>query len=343
MKQINRRRFLLLFLSVLCMCGLTGCGGQVKEETKQVKNEIQIGFSFDSLVIERWQRDRDVFVSQAQEDGAKVNVQNAGGDVETQKKQIMYFIEQKMDVIVVVAVDTAALSDVVKKAKESGIRVVAYDRMLENAGVDLCVSFDSEKVGNLYAKAIRKKFPKGAKLLEIMGSSEDYNVKLLEKGLSAGLRKSDTVVKKAYAKGWIAEHAYQTVSDFYEKGGNCDAIICGNDDLAAQAILALSENRKTGKVYVLGQDGDLSACQRIVEGTQGGTVFKNVDELAKRAATMCVKLAKGEEISGITKHFDGTNQVDSYFLTPVFVDKKNLNQIIIDGGFHTKEEVYINE
>ena len=305
MKQINRRRFLLLFLSVLCMCGVTGCGGQVKEETKQV--------------------------------------QNAGGDVETQKKQIMYFIEQKMDAIVVVAVDTAALSDVVKKAKESGIRVVAYDRMLENAGVDLCVSFDSEKVGNLYAKAIRKKFPKGAKLLEIMGSSEDYNVKLLEKGLSAGLRKSDTVVKKAYAKGWIAEHAYQTVSDFYEKGGKCDAIICGNDDLAAQAILALSENRKAGKVYVLGQDGDLSACQRIVEGTQGGTVFKNVDELAKKAATMCVKLAKGEEISGITKRFDGTNQVDSYFLTPVFVDKKNLNQIIIDGGFHTKEEVYINE
>lgn len=71
MKQINRRRFLLLFLSVLCMCGLTAVAGQVKEETKQVKNEIQIGFSFDSLVIERWQRDRDVFVSQAQEDGAK--------------------------------------------------------------------------------------------------------------------------------------------------------------------------------------------------------------------------------------------------------------------------------
>ena len=87
---------MLLFLGVFCMCGLTGCGGQVKEETKQVKNEIQIGFSFDSLVIERWQRDRDVFVSQAQEAGAKVNVQNAGGDVETQKKQIMYFIEQKM-------------------------------------------------------------------------------------------------------------------------------------------------------------------------------------------------------------------------------------------------------
>lgn len=85
---------------------------------------------------------------------ATVNVQNAGGDVAAQKKQISYFIEQKMDVIVVVAADTSALSDVVAQAKERGIRVVAYDRMLENANVDLYLSFDSEKVGEIYGDAI---------------------------------------------------------------------------------------------------------------------------------------------------------------------------------------------
>lgn len=343
MKQRMKAAFLFTFLCLLTFVSFTGCGSQQKESKQSENNKLQIGFSFDSLVIERWQRDRDVFVSQAQELGANVNVQNAGGDVKEQRKQISYFIEQKMDVIVVVAVDTSALSDLVQKAKENGIRVVAYDRMLENAGEDLFISFDSEKVGNLYAKAIRKKFPNGAKLLEIMGSSEDYNVKLLEKGFSDGLGKSYTIAKKVYAKGWIAEHAYQTVSDFYEKGGECDAVICGNDDLAAQAILALSENRKAGKVYVIGQDGDLSACQRIVEGTQGSTVFKNVDELAKRAANLCVKLAKGESIRETKMVSDGTNPVKAYFLTPVLVNKKNLDDVIIDGGFHTKEEVYINE
>lgn len=244
------------------------------------------------------------------------------------------------DVLVCLSMDatTYAYQTVVDQSKVGSVKIIgAYENdeiimAIQKKILEASVTVSPKTLGE-----------KAVDTLEIMGSSEDYNVKLLEKGLSAGLRKSDTVVKKAYAKGWIAEHAYQTVSDFYEKGGECDAIICGNDDLAAQAILALSENRKAGKVYVLGQDGDLSACQRIVEGTQGGTVFKNVDELAKEAATMCVKLAKGEEISGITKRFDGTNQVDSYFLTPVFVDKKNLNQIIIDGGFHTKEEVYINE
>ena len=128
MKQVNIRKICLL-LCVAAVVLLTGCGAG-EPEKKSDSDRIRIGFSFDSLVIERWQRDRDVFVSRAQELGATVNVQNAGGDVAAQKKQISYFIEQKMDVIVVVAVDTSALSDVVAQAKEQGIRVVAYDRML---------------------------------------------------------------------------------------------------------------------------------------------------------------------------------------------------------------------
>ena len=135
MKHITIRQISLL----ICLAAvflLAGCGAG-EPENKKVSENVQIGFSFDSLVIERWQRDRDVFVSRAQALGASVNVQNAGGDVAAQKKQIAYFIEQKMDVIVVVATDTDAFSDVVAQAKEQEIRVVAYDRMLENADVDL--------------------------------------------------------------------------------------------------------------------------------------------------------------------------------------------------------------
>ena len=203
MKQVNIRKICLL-LCVATVVLLTGCGAG-EPEKKSDSDGIRIGFSFDSLVIERWQRDRDVFVSRAQELGATVNVQNAGGDVAAQKKQISYFIEQKMDVIVVVAADTAALSDVVAQAKERGIRVVAYDRMLENANVDLYLSFDSEKVGEIYGDAITRKFPKGAQILEVLGSSEDYNVKLMEKGLASKLGSTYKVVEKNYAKGWIAE------------------------------------------------------------------------------------------------------------------------------------------
>ena len=216
MKQVNIRKICLL-LCVAAVVLLTGCGAG-EPEKKSDSDRIRIGFSFDSLVIERWQRDRDVFVSRAQELGATVNVQNAGGDVAAQKKQISYFIEQKMDVIVVVAVDTSALSDVVAQAKEQGIRVVAYDRMLENANVDLYLSFDSEKVGEIYGDAITRKFPKGAQILEVLGSPEDYNVKLMEKGLASKLGSTYKVVEKNYAKGWIAEQAYDTVSEYFSKG-----------------------------------------------------------------------------------------------------------------------------
>ena len=152
---------MLLFLSVLCMCGLTGCGGQEKEETKQVKNEIQIGFSFDSLVIERWQRDRDVFVSQAQEDGAKVNVQNAGGDVETQKKQIMYFIEQKMDVIVVVAALTAGSAflmwvgeQINDKGVGNGISMVLLINILSRIPQDMVTLYETFVKGKTIARGL---------------------------------------------------------------------------------------------------------------------------------------------------------------------------------------------
>ena len=116
---------------------------------EQEEQEVQIGLSFESFVIERWMRERDVFVSAAKELGAEVNVQNANGDVEEQISQIEYFIKKQVDVIVVVAGDCEALSDVMIKAREAGIKTVSYDRLIMNAGCDLYISFDNTEVGRL--------------------------------------------------------------------------------------------------------------------------------------------------------------------------------------------------
>ena len=207
MKQVNIRKICLL-LCVATVVLLTGCGAG-EPEKKSDSDGIRIGFSFDSLVIERWQRDRDVFVSRAQELGATVNVQNAGGDVAAQKKQISYFIEQKMDVIVVVAADTAALSDVVAQAKERGIRVVAYDRMLENANVDLYLSFDSEKVRRGSRRCDHPgNFPKGAQILEVLRTSGRLQCEIDGKRATFKLGSTYKVVEKNYArKGWRIRRA----------------------------------------------------------------------------------------------------------------------------------------
>ena len=147
--------FLLMLILLITMAG---CGSMEKEMTegeKDKEDKIQIGLCFDSFVIERWQRDRDIFVSMAKELGAEVNVQNANGDIEQQRKQIDYFINKGMDVIVIICIDSNTQSDCVKKAKDAGIRVIAYDRLIRDADVDLYISFDNEMVGNMMGKGNR--------------------------------------------------------------------------------------------------------------------------------------------------------------------------------------------
>ena len=133
------KRIRIVWIAVLLACVLTGCRQNAPEaETGKSVEErpLQIGLSFDSFVIERWMRDRDVFVSTAEELGATVNVQNANGDIEEQISQIKYLIAKKVDVIAIVAIDGEALQEVVRQAENAGIRVICYDRLIQNADTD---------------------------------------------------------------------------------------------------------------------------------------------------------------------------------------------------------------
>ena len=143
----KKRGIALLITALMFVLCVTGCGTQKIETTKKETTEekkLQIGLSFDSFVIERWLRDRDMFVSTAQGLGAEVNVQVAGGDVDEQISQIEYFIQKEMDVIVIIPIDGDALYDVVKEAKDKGIKVVCYDRMIANVDADLYITIDNE-------------------------------------------------------------------------------------------------------------------------------------------------------------------------------------------------------
>ena len=142
-------RSLSVLLALMLSLFSVACGGGYPEAKKEPTGEEKplIGMSFDSFLIERWQRDRDVFVSTASELGAEVNVQIANGDASEQISQIEYFIKKDVDAIVVVAVDCYGLSDIVQKARDAGIYVISYDRLIMNAKSDLYISFDNEMVG----------------------------------------------------------------------------------------------------------------------------------------------------------------------------------------------------
>ncbi len=333
----------LSLLLALCGCGKTESG---REDDAGEKEKIQIGLSFDSFVIERWQRDRDVFVSVAKELGAEVNVQNAGGVVEEQKKQIDYFIQKGMDVIVIIAIDPASLRESVARAKDAGIKVVSYDRLIDDADVDLYISFDNEKVGEMMAYALLGAgINEDKRVIMIGGSPTDNNVPLVESGFRGVMSKHRVpILDSIHADNWRAEEASDYIYENPDKVAGADAIMCGNDDLATQAVRALAETRQAGNMLVVGQDADLAACQRIVEGTQVMTVYKPVERLAPRAAEEAVKLAKGGKITGedVTLLDSGAYKVPYIGLEPISVNRDNIDEVIIGSGFHLKEDVYLN-
>lgn len=306
-------------------------------------DSLKIGLSFDSYVIERWTRDRDVFCSTANELGAEVNVQSANGEMETQISQIQYFIDIEVDAIVIVTIDADGLTDAIRSAKEAGIPVICYDRIVRNADADLYISFDNEAVGTYMAEAICDEIGDGGNVVEITGPVSDYNVVQVMEGFETVCEEHEENILMEYnCESWRSELAYEFVNDNIDVVSEADIIMCGNDALAGEAVHALAERGLAGQIKVVGQDADLEACQRIVEGTQLMTVYKPVERLARLAAEYAVKLAEGEEIDVDGTFDDGTYDIPYVAIESVAVDQDNIDEVIIESGFHLREDVYMN-
>lgn len=335
---------LAILLMVCVFVGVCACGENTVENEKKEPEKLKIGMCFDTFVIERWERDRDVFVSTANELGAEVDVQNPNGSVEEQINQLEYFISAGVDAIVVVPIESDSLTEVIKKAKDRGIKVIAYDRLVTNADIDLYISFDNEKVGGCMAEAMLSKLSSGDKIVMLCGPQTDDNVNQVVAGFKAVIDNSDIeIVDQVYLDEWKSELAYDYVDSHIDLIQNdIKGIMCGNDNLASQAIYALSENRLAGNIVVLGQDADLDACQRIVEGTQYMTVYKHVNLLADQAARSVVSLINGKELVYDDMIDNGKGQIPYIKLQPEAVTAENMDEVIIEPGFHSYDEVYIN-
>ena len=165
----------------------------------------------DTLLEERWLKDRDLFKKAVESLGAEVEILAANGDDAVQIAQAETLISQGIDLLVVVPHNAEATAAIVKKAHLAGIKVIAYDRLVKNADIDLYVSFDNEKVGELQANAITKLVPKG-KYVYIGGAETDNNAHLFKKGVFKVLQplidKGDiTVVFDQWSKDWTPANA----------------------------------------------------------------------------------------------------------------------------------------
>lgn len=319
------------------------------EETKQIEatpDKVNIGLCMDSLIIERWQIDKDVFMARAKELGADVIVQNAGSDSNEQINQIKYLIDQGVDVLVIVPNDSDALVPVVNLAKKKGIKVISYDRIIRKGNVDLYITFDNQRVGELMGEALRKKVPSGNYII-INGNKQDYNAIEFNKGYMNALASAIEnggikIVNEVWSENWIELEAIKCVEETIAKGVEIDGIVAANDTLAQAVIEVLSEHRMAGKVSVVGGDADLAACQRVVEGLQLMTVYKPIVRMAQDAAEAAVKMGKGGKVNGNVVVNDGLYNVPALREYSTEVTKNNMVDIVVRSNFHRIEDIYRN-
>jgi D-xylose transport system substrate-binding protein len=326
-----------LFLSVLI---LAGCA------KSSDSHKIKIGLSLDTLKEERWQHDRDLFVAHATALGAEVLVQAANNDEALQNSQAENLLTEGVDVLVVVPHNGKTAATIVDSAHKAGVPVIAYDRLINDCNLDLYISFDNVKIGEMQANYLVKRQPKGNYVL-IAGAPTDHNAVMFRQGqmnvLQPLIDKGDIkVVADQWANDWKPEEALKITENALTKNNNqVDAVLVTNDGMAGGVVQALNEQGLAGKVLVSGMDGDLAACQRVAAGTQSMTVYKPIKKLAEKAVELAIALAQKQPITDATTMVNnGKKDVPSVLLPAIEVDKDNLDTTIIADGFQKKEDVH---
>lgn len=350
-----RRKIILAILIAIALVVAVGLGmfiannfmttgPEQPSSDQEVDKKPMIGVSIDSMVIERWHRDVDIIKARGEELGFHVEVVNAYEDSDKQVEQLRSLIKEGAKALLILPHDKDKLSDVVEEAKKQGVIVIAYDRLITDADVDAYVSFDNVAVGEAIASAMLTSVPEGNYVI-INGAPSDNNSAMVHQGFYNVLQPSIdsgaiTVIHETWAVNWREEFAYSAIARLMQDEQTIDGVLCANDLLAEGAISALAEYGMAGEIPVAGQDANISACQRIVEGKQLMTVYKPLKNLAEGSVELVNSLLEGRSLANQETINDGSYQVPyvKFDIIPVTVD--NMRETVIKDFFHSEEDVY---
>jgi D-xylose transport system substrate-binding protein len=308
--------------------------------------EVKIGFLMDDYIPERWIRDKELFVQRAQEKGARVFVEVAYGDPEKQYELARKLLDKEVDILVLIPVDLKDASRIVQLAHQYKVRVLSYDRLIRDCNLDFYISFDNVEVGKIQAEYLSNLCPQGNYAL-IGGAITDNNAVLLKIGqmnvLQPFIERGDIkVVYDHFVDSWHEEEGYNHMKKCLRQNNNkVDVVIAANDALATGVIRALEEHNMKGRVYVAGQDADLAACQRIVEGTQAITVYKPIEAIATKAADIAIEIAKkgGCASTQLTVN-NGKIMVPALLLPPMLVNRETIGLTVVADGYLKENNIY---
>ena len=254
-------------------------------------------------------------------------------------------LDQGIDVLLLAPSDRNQNVKCVEAAKQRGVPVISYDRLVCDADVDVYLSFDNMMVGRLMAESLLAEVPEGGYVL-VNGSPDDYNSTMIREGYMAVLQSKIAagrikILDETWVDNWVRESAFSFASTAAKTfGSEIDAIICGNDSLAWGVIDALNEAQISEQVAIVGMDADLVACRRIVSGQQLMTVYKPIKDLVASAVELCTQLAGGGKTFADETINDGTYDVPYVAIGVIAVTKDNIDETVIQDGFHLREDIY---
>ncbi|WP_328667443.1 substrate-binding domain-containing protein [Streptomyces sp. NBC_00322] len=335
----------------LAACGSAKeSGDKTKESGAGKGDDITIGLLLPENQTARYEQfDKPLIekkISELTNGKAKVIYANAKQDATLQNQQVDTMITNKVDALIVDSVDSKAIAGSVKKAKDQGIPVVAFDRLAEGP-IDAYTSFDNEEVGHVQGKALLTALGAKAKdgqIVMVNGAVTDPNAALFKKGAHAELDGKVNIGKEYDTKEWKPENANANMEAAITALGK-DKIIgvySANDGMAGGIITALKAGGFTKLPPVTGQDAELAGVQRIVAGEQFQSVYKPYAPEAAAAAEMAVALAKGEKLDAVAKEkvsSPTTKDIPSVLVPVVSLTKDNINATVVKDGVYTVAQI----
>ncbi|NHN56761.1 sugar ABC transporter substrate-binding protein [Calidifontibacter sp. DB0510] len=326
-----------------------------------------IGISMPTKSLERWNRDGANLVQKLKSMGyTKTSLQYADNKTEQQSSQIQNMINQGAKILVIAAVDGTALTPVLQTAANKGVKVIAYDRLINGSkNVDYYATFDNYKVGQLQGNFIKSKIGSTKVNLEAFaGSPDDNNAKFFFSGawdvLNPLIKSGQITVpsKKAPAtndgwksigiQGWTSDAAQSEMQNrlnsFYGGGKKVNVVLSPNDSLAlgiAQALAAAGYKPGASYPVLTGQDADLANVKNIIAGKQSMTVWKDTRALGNEVAKMVDQIATGAkvDVNDEKTYNNGIKVVPTYLLAPVVVTKDDIKAKLVDSGFYQASEL----
>ena len=359
----------------LAACGGSGAGSG-GPDTDAAPSDQTVGVAMPTQTYERWVADGNNIKKGLEGKGFKVDMQYADDDIPTQQQQIDQMVNSGVSVLLIASIDGASLSSQLESAAAAGIPVIAYDRLLtDSENVDFYVTFDNYKVGVNQANALLfglglldEKFekaadaPKGPLNVELFaGSLDDNNAHLFWKGAIDTLQpyfddgtlvvpSKQTDIEQAATQRWEQETAQkrmETLLTTHYNGGEELAGVLAPADPLSRGIINALQNAGMGPTIteglpvVTGQDAEIASIKLIADGVQSSTIFKDTRQLADQAIVAAESILKGEDPeANDTKTYDnGVKVVPSYLLEVQMVLESNYQEIMVDSGYYTEEQV----